>query len=127
MKVTRGTGKIIPASKIEMDPKGLKQNDPGAKLDAGKTEVGLIFNDMPRALLAVAEVGTYGRHKYSKGGWRYVDNGFERYTNAMDRHRLKEGIELLDPDSNILHAAHLAWNALARLELLLTEQSSNQI
>lgn len=112
---------------VEVDPRGLKQGDPGAKFDNGKVEVGLIFNDMPRALLAVAEVGTHGRYKYSKGGWRYVDNGFERYTNAMDRHRLKEGIELLDPDSNILHAAHLAWNALARLELLLTEQSSNQI
>lgn len=127
MKVTRGTGKIIPESKIEMDPKGLSQNDPGAKFDAGKVEVGLIFNDMPRALLAVAEIGTYGRHKYTKGGWVHVEEGVERYTNAMDRHRLKESIENVDPDTKMLHAAHLAWNALARLELMIREQESNTI
>lgn len=114
-------------SKIEIDPKGLKQNDQGAKLDAGKVEVGLIFDDMPRALLAVAEIGTYGRHKYSKGGWKYVENGIERYTNAMDRHRLKEGIETVDLETEMLHAAHLAWNALARLELMLREQQSDVV
>ena len=114
-------------SKIEIDPKGLKQNDQGAKLDAGKVEVGLIFDDMPRALLAVAEIGTYGRHKYSKSGWKYVENGIERYTNAMDRHRLKEGIETVDLETEMLHAAHLAWNALARLELMLREQQSDVV
>ena len=127
MKVTRGTGKIIPESKIEMDPKGLKQNDPGAKLDAGKVEVGLIFNDMPRALLAVAEIGTYGRHKYTKGGWVHVEEGVERYTNAMDRHRLKESIENVDQETKMLHATHLAWNALARLELMIREQESVEV
>lgn len=127
MKTTRGTGNVIPAKKIELDPKGLKQNDPGAKLDAGKVEVGLIFDDMPRALLAVAEIGTYGRHKYSKGGWKHVEDGIERYTNAMDRHRLKETIEGVDQETEMLHAAHLAWNALARLELMLREQESDTI
>lgn len=112
---------------LEIDPKGLNQNDPGAKLDAGKVEVGLIFDDMPRALLAVAEIGTYGRHKYSKGGWKHVVNGVERYTNAMDRHRLKEGIESVDRETEMLHAAHLAWNALARLELMLCEQQSDAV
>lgn len=111
----------------EIDPKGLKQNDPGAKLDAGKVEVSLIFDDMPRALLAVAEIGTYGRHKYSKGGWKHVESGIERYTNAMDRHRLKETIETVDQETEMLHAAHLAWNALARLELMLREQESDTV
>ena len=114
-------------ARTEHDPKGLNQNDPGAKFDAGKVEVGLIFNDMPRALLAVAEVGTYGRYKYTKGGWKHVDSGVERYTNAMDRHRLKEGIELHDDESGIYHAAHLAWNALARLELLIQQNESDKI
>lgn len=127
MKTTRGTGNVIPAKKIELDPKGLKQNDPGAKLDAGKVEVGLIFDDMPRALLAVAEIGTYGRHKYSKGGWKHVEDGIERYTNAMDRHRLKETIEGVDQETEKLHAAHLAWNALARLELMIREQQSDAV
>jgi hypothetical protein len=40
----------------------------------------------------------------------------------MVRHWLAEnqGIEC-DDESNMLHAAHLAWNALARLELMLME------
>lgn len=123
MKTINTKARAIP----EIDPKGLKQNDQGAKLDAGKVEVGLIFDDMPRALLAVAEIGTYGRHKYSKGGWKHVDNGIERYTNAMDRHRLKEGIESVDRETEMLHAAHLAWNALARLELMIREQESEAV
>ena len=133
MSAPRGTavrttdGRVVKV-KVESDPNGLKSNDVGAKLDAGKVEVGLIFNDMPRAVLAVAEVGTYGRHKYTKGGWQHVEDGVERYTNAMDRHRLKEGIETHDTDdSGLLHAAQLAWNALARLELMLREQESNTI
>ena len=111
----------------EIDPRGLKGNDPGAKFDAGKVRPSLILNDMPRAVLAVAEVGTYGAEKYSEGGWKYVDSGIARYTDAMDRHRVKEGIELHDDDSGLLHAAQVAWNALARLELMLREQDSNPI
>jgi hypothetical protein len=46
----------------------------------------------------------------------------------MMRHWLAEtqGIEL-DPDSNLTHAAHLAWNALARLELMIVEQERRQV
>ena len=113
--------------KPEIDPRGLKGGDPGAKFDAGKIRPSLILNDMPRAILAVAEVGTYGAEKYSEGGWKYVDSGIARYTDAMDRHRLKEGIESHDDDSGLLHAAQVAWNALARLELMLREQDSNPI
>lgn len=109
--------------KGERDPKGLDVHTPGAKLDAGKVRPALIFTDMSRALLAVSEIGTDGAAKYSDGGWLQVEDGFARYSNAMDRHRLKETIEGdRDPDSGSLHAAHLAWNALARLELLLREE-----
>jgi hypothetical protein len=103
----------------ELDPSGLSANSPGAKLDAGKVRPDLILNAMPNALLAVAEVATFGAAKYSENGWLSVPDGVKRYTSAMDRHRLKEGIELLDTDSELRHAAHLAWNALARLELML--------
>ena len=111
----------------EIDPQGLKAGDPGAKFDAGKVRPSLILSGMPRAILAVAEVGTYGAEKYSEGSWRHVDDGIRRYTDAMDRHRVKEGIESHDDDSGLLHAAQVAWNALARLELMLREQDSNPI
>ena len=109
----------------EADPHGTSQHAPGAKLDAGKVRPSLIFNDMPRALLAVAEVATFGANKYSDGGWQHVPDALKRYTDAMDRHRLKEFTECrYDHDSELTHAAHLAWNALARLELLLRDEEA---
>lgn len=106
-----------------VDPNGTDQHAPGAKLDCGKVRPSLILGAMPRALLAVAEVGTYGANKYSDGGWLSVPEGVKRYTAARDRHRLMEAVEPHDAESGLLHAAHDAWNALARLELLLREGS----
>ena len=104
----------------EADPNGVSQHEPGAKLDAGKPRVGLVLGDFAKALLEVSRVGTIGVKKYSKHGWRQVDEGFDRYTDAMLRHWLAEaGGETFDKDTKMLHAAQLAWNALARLEFLL--------
>lgn len=104
----------------DMDPHNLDQHTPGAKLDANKARVGLVLGDFARALLAVSAVGTYGAKKYTDHGWLEVPDGIGRYTDAMYRHLLAEASgEGLDPESNMLHAAHAAWNALARLELLL--------
>lgn len=105
----------------DQDPDGIDQHAPGAKLDAGKPEVGLITSGMPRALLAVAQVGTFGAIKYTREGWLHVRDGQRRYTDAMLRHHLVEH-EVLDHDSGLLHMAQVAWNALARLELFLREQ-----
>lgn len=97
---------------------------PGAKLDAGKEPMRLILHAMPRALLEVGKVGAYGAAKYSPNGWLSVPDAVARYTDAMFRHALREGIEPHDEESGLLHAAQVAWNALARLELML-QQSSN--
>ena len=90
---------------------------PGAKFDADKPRLGLVLLDFKHALNAVGRIGTFGAAKYSDGGWLYVENGEERYTSAMLRHLFVD--EDYDPESNELHAAHAAWNALARLELML--------
>lgn len=108
----------------EADPHGIDAHAPGAKLVHGKVRPSLILDAMPRALMAVAEVGTYGANKYSENGWLEVPDGIKRYTDAMDRHRLKEKIEgPIDLESGtLLHAAQTAWNALARLELILRDR-----
>ena len=107
-------------SQGEADPAGLLPNQPGAKLDSGKLKVALCILGFANALEAVAEVTTFGARKYTPNGWKEVPKGFDRYTDAMFRHLLKEETEgLYDEDSNLLHAAHVAWNALARLEFLL--------
>lgn len=106
----------------EHDPNGLSQHSPGAKLDAGKPRMGLVLKDFARALTSVSEVGTFGANKYTAHGWLEVPNGVERYSDAMMRHFFKEETEgLIDADSGCLHAAQVAWCALARLELMLLE------
>lgn len=93
------------------------------KYDAGKAPVfrGAMAY-FPRAISAVAAVSAFGASKYAWKGWESVPDGFNRYSDAMVRHLTYEGQgEVLDPDSGLLHAAHAAWNALARLELLLKE------
>lgn len=102
----------------DVDPNGLDQHAPGAKLDNGKPMAGLL-QDFARALLAVAEVGTFGARKYVRGGWQHVEDGHNRYTDAMVRHFLAERQSERDEDSGLLHEAQTAWNALARLEIKL--------
>lgn len=103
----------------EKDPHGKHPNSPGAKLDAGKVRVGLVFKGFARALWKVCEVGTYGATKYTDNGWEHVIDGENRYDDAKGRHLLKGYVEDMDPDTNIEHLAHEAWNVLARLELQL--------
>lgn len=93
--------------------------EPGVKLDQGKPDCDLVLGGFPRALLAVSAVGTFGAQKYSEDGWRSVDRGYRRYTSAMQRHYFKGQIETHDLESQLLHDALAAWNALARLELRL--------
>ncbi len=110
---------------IEVDPNGRDAKQGGAKLDAGKPAAwrGLL-DYFPRACLAVADVSTRGAKKYSWKGWETVEDGEARYADALVRHILKESIDGLydiGPGglNDVLHASQIAWNALARLELLL--------
>jgi len=108
----------------ELDPLGKSQHEEGSKLDAGKLRAGLMLEGFANALLAVSEVTTKGAAKYTPRGWETVPNGIERYTDAMVRHQLKELTgEKYDTDTGCLHAAQLAWNALARLELMIRENN----
>lgn len=109
----------------EVDPYGKGQHDAGAKNDAGKPDASLLLM-FGRALSEVAAVGTFGAKKYSRGGWRSVPNGSERYTAALLRHLFAEDREAIDEDIGLLHAAAVAWNALARLELILKEGESDE-
>lgn len=107
----------------EVDPNGLSPHTPGAKLDEGKNRLGLVLMDFASALMEVGKVGTYGAKKYTDHGWVTVLGAEQRYTDALFRHLLAEGTgELQDPDTHLLHAAHVAWNALARLRFIIERQ-----
>jgi len=98
------------------------------KYDGGKAPVFRGFLAyFPRAAKAVAGVSAFGASKYAWKGWEGVDDGINRYSDAMVRHLTYEGQgEDVDPDSGLLHAAHVAWGALARLELILRDQEDRE-
>jgi hypothetical protein len=98
------------------------QHEPGAKLDQNKPDLSLLVM-FGRALTAVGEVGTLGAKKYTRGGWLEVPDGVNRYTAAMLRHLFAEDREENDQELGVPHAAQVAWNALARLELMLQAEA----
>lgn len=126
-KVAFRSGEIF----SEKDPNGIPAKQPGAKLDAGKSPVMQgALHYFPRAIMAVANLSAKGAAKYSWKGWEKVDDGINRYGDALGRHILKEQIEgpfdLDFPDKSVLHATGDAWNSLARLELILREMEDEQ-
>ena len=97
------------------------------KYDQGKPMVALMKRDFAKALMAVAEVTTYGVEKYNQpGSWRLVKDAWRRYEDALGRHDLEMNKEDYDRESGLLHAAHRAWNALATLELQLNSMSNRR-
>jgi hypothetical protein len=85
----------------------------GKKFDGGKPRTDLLL-DFGKALMSVAEVSTFGANKYAPHDWLTVEDAKPRYTAALIRHLLQEGN---DSESGLPHLAHVAWNALAILEL----------
>lgn len=112
----------------------MKQHEKGAKLDEGKIDMSLL-EFLPRALSEVARVMTYGKIKYTRGGFLEVPDGIDRYSAAMLRHYFAGKVEgEFDQDpwydteqglafkGKIMHDAQVAVNALFRLELILREK-----
>ena len=89
---------------------------PGVKHDQGKV-MGQLLGDFSRALLGVAEVGTFGANKYTRGGWLSVPEGEQRYYDALWRHLLQANQTDKDEESGLTHLEHAAWNILALIEL----------
>jgi hypothetical protein len=78
-----------------------------------------VLEYFPLAILEIAKVSAMGAQKYDWGNWVHVQDGYKRYTSALCRHLVGKGDLDFDDESNLLHAAHVAWNSLARLELIL--------
>lgn len=111
-------------SNDEKDPNGLELKTAGAKADSGKSPVCRgVLHYFPRALCAIAELSAIGANKYSWKGWEKVPDGIARYGDAGARHelRIEDDYTRLDPDTKVLEATAVAWNNIARLELILRE------
>lgn len=122
-----GEPRIVP--RYEADPTGRDVHEPGAKLDSGKAPVARgVLQYFPKALREVALLSEFGANKYAWKGWEEVPDGVNRYSDAMARHLLDETEGPLDDGpggSGLLHATAVAWNALARLELMLREEEDD--
>lgn len=90
----------------------------GTKYDNGKPRIAEMVVDFKIPLEELCKVWEFGADKYEKSNWKKLDNGVCRYTNAMLRHLLAEEDSLTDSESGLLHASHIAFNALARLYFL---------
>jgi len=87
----------------------------------------------PRAIDAVSLVSQWGTHKHQVPlddiSYLTIPNAKSVYTNALLRHLLAEaqGFEHNLSDGGLLHAAQVAWNAMARLECLLEERAEEEM
>ena len=101
----------------------LTDDGTGKKYDGGKPMVGTLCRVFPHALLAVGQCIEFGTHKYPKpDNWKLVEEAFTRYQDSMMRHYLKyQAGEVMDSETKLPHLSHMAWNALAILELYLID------
>ena len=91
----------------------------GIKYDNNKPRLAEMIIDFKEPLLQLCKVWEFGANKYEKSNWKLVVNGRDRYTNAMLRHLVQEEDSLFDDESKLLHASHIAFNALARLYFII--------
>jgi hypothetical protein len=105
----------------------------GRKDDTGKLDLTLLVDDLPNALEAVAEVLQWAVTKkkpkpYERGSWQGVEGLQGRYRAAGLRHELNAAKAVLagsvahpeqarDAETGLLELAHIATNALFRLEM----------
>ena len=97
----------------------------GKKYDEGKNRMGLVLQGFSNALWEVGRVGTFGCQKYGEGNWQYLENGIDRYKDALCRHLFQwmQGEEI-DKESGIKHLSHALWNLSAVLEFTLRNEKT---
>lgn len=92
------------------------------KFDGGKLYASLPFLDFPDAIQELIKVSTFGANKYARHSWKDVSQADMRYEDALARHFLSQYFEAKDSESGISHKAHLAWNALATLQMQIDKE-----
>ena len=96
----------------------------GIKYDEDKPRVAEFIADFGDVLLELTKVWVFGATKYGISNWKHVKNGKMRFTNAMMRHYIAEAEKETDDETGLLHANHLAFNALMRLHFMLEEKKN---
>jgi len=83
----------------------------GMKFDDTKNQLALID---PKFIEELGLLMTFGAKKYAPDNWKIVDDGKNRYKNALLRHLYAYlGGEMVDKDSGELHLTCVAFNTMA--------------
>lgn len=98
----------------------------GKKTNKNKPQISILFKQFPKALEAITICSQYGHEKYKETDLDYLNfsrvyGGSKTYADAGLRHRLQQGNDL---ESGLPHQYHVAWNALAELQLWIEENNS---
>lgn len=84
-----------------------------SRYDSGKTRHELL---PPHAINEIAKVYTMGAKKYAPHNWR-KGMAWSRVIGSLKRHLNElENCRDYDEESGLLHAAHVAWNAITLIE-----------
>ena len=71
-----------------------------------------------QTLEEIVRVYTFGAEKYEPNSWQNLEDGYERFKDALLRHLVSyEKGETHDKESGIHALAHMAWNAIAMLHI----------
>lgn len=95
----------------------------GKKYDSNKPMTGTVLRVFPQAMNAIGACIRFGTTKYpDPNNWKKNTNALVRYNDSLVRHLTKHFLgKELDEETGLPHLAHVAWNALAILELYLME------
>lgn len=92
-----------------------REEEAGVKYDSEKSDYSLI---PPYAIEEVVKVLTFGAKKYSAGNWKKLDNAWDRYFAAAQRHMWAlQRDEESDLESDYHHAAHAVACLLFMIEI----------
>ncbi len=94
----------------------------GVKYDDGKADISLL---PPEALVAIAEVFTFGAKKYAADNWR---GGFKwrRVVSAILRHLFAWSAgQDKDPETGLSHIAHVGCNVMFLLTFIITKTGTD--
>lgn len=96
----------------------------GTKHDDAKVDMSLLS---PFAIEKIAQVMTFGKHKYTANNWR-KGFPFTRLIAAVKRHiNSYEKGEFLDPETGLSHLAHASCGLMMLLEFEETMPELNDV
>lgn len=95
----------------------------GIKYDKDKPRYADFLKDFQDVIEELYKVYEFGTEKYGRGNWKIVQDGENRFTNAMLRHFFKNGD---DNETGINHQTHVAYNSIMRLYYILEKNARKE-